>query len=166
LTRVVAHREQLLNEIERQDDEGIEVVAKLGSSLVALLKANHTNTRVIIPALKTIEFLLESMIGLETLAPPDHPFTIELIQLIRAEVRAAPKDIHLVLAVLGPLAASLTFEQPARGDALALLMLLLCHRYPKIRLVTAETLFTALNSVADEIGSAAPQSICAYRPPW
>ena len=71
-------------------------------------------------------------------------FSVELVSLIRAEVRAAPKDIHLVLATFNTLANVLLFEEPARTDAFNLLLTLLCHRYPKVRLVCAETLHNQL----------------------
>ena len=72
------------------------------------------------------------MVGFEDLDPETHAFGVELVQLIREEIRAAPKDIHLVLASLGTLSASLSFEGQGRQDALGLLLMLLCHRYPKV----------------------------------
>lgn len=64
---------------------------------------------------RAVEFLLESMVGLENVDVGQYPFECgssfgaELVQLCRGEVRASPKDIHLLLAINGTLSASLVF---------------------------------------------------------
>ena len=52
------------------------MVQRVAESLLRLLRESGNETRVVIPTLKTLEFLLESMIGLEELQPPEHQVTI------------------------------------------------------------------------------------------
>ena len=55
----------------------------MAESLLRLLRESGNETRVVIPTLKTLEFLLESMIGLEELQPPEHQVTIASIDGLR-----------------------------------------------------------------------------------
>jgi hypothetical protein len=144
-------RDELITQLEDAEDPE-ELVQRVADSLLRLLREAKNETRVVIPTLKTLEFLLESMVGLEELQPPEHSFSSDLVQLIRAEIRAAPKDIHLVLATFNTLSASLLFEEPTRTDAFSAMLMLLCHRYPKVRLVAAETLHNQLVASGDELG--------------
>lgn len=144
-------RDELLTQLEEAEDPE-ELVQRVADSLLRLLSEANNETRVVIPTLKTIEFLLESMVGLEELQPPENAFSTDLVKLIRAEIRAAPKDIHLVLATCNTLSASVLFEEPTRTDALSAMLMLLCHRYPKVRLVVAETLHNQLVASGDELG--------------
>jgi len=143
-------RDELMTQLEEADDPE-ELVLRVADSLLRLLREANNETRVVIPTLKTLEFLLESMVGLEELQPPEHAFSVDLVQLIRAEIRAAPKDIHLVLATCNTLSAALLFEKPTRTDAFSAMLMLLCHRYPKVRLVVAETLHNQLVASGDEL---------------
>ena len=56
---------------------------RVAESLLRLLRESGNETRVVIPTLKTLEFLLESMIGLEELQPPEHQVTIASIEGLR-----------------------------------------------------------------------------------
>ena len=56
---------------------------RVAESLLRLLRESGNETRVVIPTLKTLEFLLESMIGLEELQPPEHQVTIASIDDLR-----------------------------------------------------------------------------------
>lgn len=151
-------REQILQQLEEAELIPMkQMIPRIAASFIQLFREYHATARVIIPALKTVEFLLESMVGLENVDVGQYPFECgssfgaELVQLCRGEVRASPKDIHLLLAINGTLSASLVFEQPTRNNALSLLLMLLCHRYPKIRMNAAETLFTQITTIGDEL---------------
>ena len=144
-------RDELMTQFEEAEDPEA-LVQRVADSLLRLIRDAGNETRVIIPTFKTLEFLLESMVGLEELQPPEHNFSVELVQLIRGEIRAAPKDIHLMLATFNTLSATLLFEEPTRTDAFSAILMLLCHRYPKVRLMAAETLHNQLVATGDELG--------------
>ena len=44
------------------------------------------------------------------------------------------------------------FEEPTRLAASHLLLQLLCHRFPKVRLCAADALYTRIESSGDELG--------------
>lgn len=75
-------RDELMTQLEEAEDPEA-LVQRVAESLLRLLRESGNETRVVIPTLKTLEFLLESMIGLEELQPPEHQVTIASIDDLR-----------------------------------------------------------------------------------
>ena len=119
-------------------------------NVLRLLKEFHKDSRLCVPALKTLTFLMESGCFLKA----SGEFAAALTELVRAEIRGGPNDIAKVLACVPVLSECATFAGAARESAFSGLFALLCHRFPRVRLLVAETVFSRLSASSKQLGLA------------
>eukprot|EP00352_Strombidinopsis_acuminata_P003745 CAMPEP_0176379062 /NCGR_PEP_ID=MMETSP0126-20121128/30088_1 /TAXON_ID=141414 ORGANISM="Strombidinopsis acuminatum, Strain SPMC142" /NCGR_SAMPLE_ID=MMETSP0126 /ASSEMBLY_ACC=CAM_ASM_000229 /LENGTH=152 /DNA_ID=CAMNT_0017741675 /DNA_START=3332 /DNA_END=3787 /DNA_ORIENTATION=- len=109
--------------------------------LNAIFKENAKDDRVTIPLMKTIELLLTSdYLSEEGLAP-------KLMEIHASCVSECNKSKNIVklLASIGVFAGMMMYEnQELCQKAIRSLLFLLYHTFPKVRVLTAEKLYTGL----------------------
>eukprot|EP00736_Rhodelphis_marinus_P002796 Rmarinus@m.297 len=115
--------------------------------------ANHEKQdRVVVPCLKTLKLAFER--GAFAPLPKDDPFWCGLVERIRVELRGCG-DVNKLLTGMQLLCLIAVEETPARDIALRCILVLLGHKFPKVRKDTAgemvSTLFDVLSDEAYDI---------------
>jgi hypothetical protein len=122
----------------------------LASSFIALYEQHTFDDRVIVPLMKTTDMLLKNDI-FYFLAVKNHNFAHRLLQAVRTEINKTT-DIGKLRLGIELLILLLGFDDPVRPAALRSLVMLLGHRYPKVRKHASDLLYLQLLSDADPIG--------------
>jgi hypothetical protein len=130
----------------------------VGEDLLSLLGEHRSEARLSLPLLRMTEQLLEARV-LEPLLTPPHgdantaasaPFVGRLYKAMRAAVSPSTKDIA---AIMASLTMQVLLLAHARGSLLAELLraviLLLGHRFPKVRKAAADQLYVHLLTYGD-----------------
>eukprot|EP00742_Colponemidia_sp_Colp-10_P003876 GILJ01004127.1.p1 GENE.GILJ01004127.1~~GILJ01004127.1.p1 ORF type:complete len:1237 (-),score=209.83 GILJ01004127.1:67-3777(-) len=135
----------------REDADGqLQAVA---DALLDIYRAYAGNERVVIPLLKTFDFLLaSSMFPPERFGPPHGEFASSLLTMTQAEIRGS-KDIFKIRASVPVFLGLLPFADSIRTAAVQQLLSLLCHRYPTVRKYTAEQMYVKLLVFQDVVPS-------------
>lgn len=115
---------------------------KTAEAILVVFKNNQKYDRIVIPLLKVVSHLL-SHDCFRSLQPDQHPFSLELVKLVKNEIQST-KDIMKLMASNYVFCWCLLFEQPVRNAAYQELLLLLANRYPKLRKVTASELYVRI----------------------
>lgn len=127
---------------ERERVPPAGTVDRVAFDLVAVLWMNRGRARVVTPGFKTACLLLEQGC-FEPLGPEHCSFTLDLHRQLRGEIFKS-KDIVKIMAATSVFLGLLAFENPTRNMALRSALLLLCHRYPKVRRLAGEELYTCM----------------------
>eukprot|EP01064_Diplonema_japonicum_P032624 TRINITY_DN6176_c1_g2_i1.p1 TRINITY_DN6176_c1_g2~~TRINITY_DN6176_c1_g2_i1.p1 ORF type:complete len:1218 (+),score=295.90 TRINITY_DN6176_c1_g2_i1:49-3654(+) len=118
----------------------------VGTGIADILKENTGDERVVLPVLGTAEKLL-------TLGMVPSPAGVKISEVLRAEVKRWPKEIHILLASIEVLCGLVCIVEESNVDALLqCLLILIAGRFPKVRAKTAAALYTTL-LVSPHIGS-------------
>ncbi|XP_041473323.1 tubulin-specific chaperone D-like [Lytechinus variegatus] len=108
--------------------------------------------RVSVPLMKMINLLLSSGCFETFVEDTDHPFPLNLLQLVKKEVTKTG-DAQKLLTSIEVFCGMIQFVGEPRKKSLFQLMVFLCHKYPKIRGTTANRLYETLmvyDDVVDE----------------
>ena len=138
-----------------------EAVERFADALLSVLLLHRGQARVVVPALKTADILLSQSL-LDAL-PVRSPFPAALCERCERESATTAnvsKLLHIAAVQSGLLALVLggadgpaqTASAVVRHRALAHLLSLLAHAYPKVRRVAAEALYGALLAHSEEEG--------------
>ena len=142
--------------VEEAEEEQLQALA---TDICAIIESNFHNERMVIPMFKTLDLLLSNGC-LEPLLGEDEPFAEQLVVLCKKEMAKCSDVKKLSAAVdvyIGLLAAESTSTDPSgeptptRKRVLSQLLIWLCHKYPRVRKLTAEKLYTGLMAVDDII---------------
>eukprot|EP00898_Chlorokybus_atmophyticus_P007558 jgi/Chlat1/7803/Chrsp66S07259 len=128
----------LLSQLE--DNDGL--ARDLLVDIVGVLKSNPRNERVAVPLLRTLETVFSSG-SLEAIMESEGQVALELVNLVRAELRGA-KDIAKLMAGVSVLCHFVGHDHEGGASACKSLLLLLVHKYPRIRCYVAEQLYATL----------------------
>lgn len=121
------------------------------NSLLQLFSNNMNQDRVILPLLKTVELLLRHDI-LQRIRPHQSLFPNSLLESVNKESNATNNVIKIKLCI-DILLHMLRWEEPVRGRALKLLVVLLGHKYPRIRKHAADALYVQFLSDRWAVGA-------------
>jgi len=124
--------------------ESVEEMESVCSNILKIFNHYTTDARVIIPLFKMLDLLLSS--GCFELYNTDDKcssFPAELVTYMRKEIKGVG-DANKLLASINVFCGLLQFPLEVRKPCLMQLSLFLCHKYPRIRVSTAEQLYTAL----------------------
>eukprot|EP00605_Chrysophyceae_sp_TOSAG23-4_P001221 GSChrysophyteH1.ASY1.ANO1.1331.1 assembled CDS len=121
----------------------------LCDSLIRLFKEYTKDDRVVIPLLKTLDLLLKNRVFTK-LRPHSSPFLMELLLLIQAE--SSCNNVVKIILCAEVTQKMLLFEDPVRSKALKCLIVMLGHRYPRVRKHTAEILYLQFLSDRHAVG--------------
>ncbi|XP_022244717.1 tubulin-specific chaperone D-like [Limulus polyphemus] len=114
-------------------------------TLLKVFKNNLGKDYVTIPFLKTVDHLLAAGVFTIFSSLVNHSFPLELLDLCWKEV-AKSKDPQKIMAAIDVFCGLLQFPEVCGKRALTILAIHLCHRYPRIRKVTADKIYEALIS--------------------
>lgn len=123
---------------------------RLASTLLALFEAHRFDDRVIVPLMKTMDMLLKNDI-FYFLSTGKHSFSARLLQLVKAEVNKS-SDVGKLKLGIELLILLLGFDDPVRPLALRSIVMLLGHKYPKVRKHASELLYLQLLSDSVAVG--------------
>ncbi|XP_064407047.1 tubulin-specific chaperone D-like isoform X2 [Halichondria panicea] len=116
--------------------------------LIKVFGDNVKNNRVILPLFKTLDLLLSNGV-FEVLSQGDHDFPSLLLELMKQEVKNS-KDATKLLSSINVFCGLLQFPE-VRQATLNHVMILLCHRIPAVRKMTADQLYITLVTFDDII---------------
>jgi hypothetical protein len=129
-------------------------ISHLGHTLVALFAAHRKDDRVIVPLLKTSEVLLESGAfnvlrempaadGDSDVSASSSGWGLELLAAVKLELYGC-RDVKKLFGAIDVYLGLLTFGERVRTDVLKQCLMLLAHRYPRVRKFAAERLYTKI----------------------
>jgi hypothetical protein len=122
----------------------------LASSFITLFEAHTHDDRVTIPLLKTVDMLLKNDI-LYFLTVKQHSFAARLLQCVRTEVNKT-NDVGKTRLCIELLVLLLAFDDPVRPAALRSIVMLVGHKYPKVRKHASDLLYLQLISDSVSVG--------------
>ena len=138
--------------------------APLADDLVSLLDEHAATPRVSLPLMRTLEVLLESRLLEPLLAPAAAPAAGEAAPLAAALLRAVKpaaksKDVPTLLVATSLMILMLPHAAGvSRTETLRSVVLLLAHRFPKVRKAAADALYVHLITYGD-VGALAPMVV-------
>eukprot|EP00116_Pleurobrachia_bachei_P005332 sb/3465594/ len=115
--------------------------------LLDILERDHKNDRVTVPLFNTMELVLSNVILDEKYG---NIFAARFTALTKKELMGSG-NIKKLLASLTPLASCIQFGE--NKCVLSQIMLMLCHRYPRVRKGIADSFYTALITFDDSVGA-------------
>jgi len=134
-----------------------------GSELVALLLEHASTARLQLPLMRTAVLLVESRLLEGALAAHGASLASELLVAIQPASRS--KDVPTLLVALQLLVLLLPHTSgPRRTEVVRTLVLLLAHRFPKVRKATADQFYVHLLTYGDP-GELEPMPVDDGAPP-
>jgi hypothetical protein len=126
------------------------ILSNFANCLINIFETNRSNDRVVIPLLKTIEILLRNSI-FDFLRSYENSFPLELLFNVKEEMKSS-NDIGKLRACIDVLLLLLLFEDPVRHSAVKELVILLGHKYPRIRTYSSEVLYLQFLADSNSVG--------------
>jgi hypothetical protein len=114
------------------------------------------DNRVITPALRTLE-LLAAQGSLDSLQPPAS-FGEDVLATCRKRAQNGRDDAIRIMTAGAVALSFVHFKEPVASKALILLLDLLCHPFPKVRKVVAESLYVKLLTLGDSLACTGEKS--------
>eukprot|EP00058_Branchiostoma_floridae_P020621 XP_002606111.1 hypothetical protein BRAFLDRAFT_88021 [Branchiostoma floridae] len=127
------------------DEDGLTAIS---DTLLTIFNNYLKVDRVSLPLLKMLDFLLGSGCFELFTQQEDHPFTLALVDLCKKEI-AKCGDPQKLLATIGVFCQLVQFSGTVRERVLFQLLVLLGHKYPKVRKSTANQLYEMLITYED-----------------
>lgn len=128
-----------------------EALMNFAENLVKLFKEFQKNDRVIIPLFKVLDHLL-SIGSLNFLANEGGESIVEaMFEMTQSEI-ARISDARKIIVSINVFSGLVQFPGKTRQTSLQRLLILLCHKYPRVRKTTADSLYTALITYDDIAG--------------
>ncbi len=127
-----------------------EQLDRVCSSILNVFRENQKVDRVTTPLFKFLDQLLTSGHLDDVLEDTESSFSVDLLALVKAEVNklGEPNKLMLSCDVLCALLAAA--DKTCVKKCLVQLSIFLCHRFPRMRKVTAGKLFEALLTYSDK----------------
>lgn len=129
--------------LQNASPQNIENISK---DIIIIMDQCSGNDQDVISVCKTIEAMLSTGC-FAILNPSSSPFTGELIRIINKELKKATLTKLFAIASLASLL--LSFENPARSNALGIMIKFLGSKYPALRKLTADHLYLQLECNTD-----------------
>ena len=114
-------------------------------ALLKLFELHRKDGRVILPLLKTLDVLLSHGVFDSLIKDSDIEFSSKVMAQLRMECRGC-RDVQRLVAAVSVALGLLVSDQISvvKEDVLPFLMIMLAHRYPRVRRWTAEQLYVHL----------------------
>eukprot|EP00731_Ephydatia_muelleri_P028539 Em0020g183a len=147
---LVRHSSQALLGHMKSVCSSIEGLALFSDAVLSVFRDYKKVTRVTIPLLKTLDFLLSSAVYDVYVNHSEHqPFLTSLFEAVREEITSS-QDVVKLLASVSVFCGLLQFPS-IQKSALNQLMLLVCSPLPKVRKTTADQLYITVVTYDDII---------------
>lgn len=121
-------------------DADSEFLQRISDQLLSILKNNIQNDRLVVPFLKMMNCLLLS--GIMFPEQKENTFHDQLLSLVW-ECSYKSRDPQKLIVSVDLFCNLLQFSETCRRHSLNKLVIFLCHRMPRVRKVTASTLYEA-----------------------
>eukprot|EP00095_Tigriopus_kingsejongensis_P012338 maker-scaffold198_size266703-snap-gene-0.21 protein:Tk12338 transcript:maker-scaffold198_size266703-snap-gene-0.21-mRNA-1 annotation:"tubulin-specific chaperone d" len=131
------------------DDMSLAQKQHFCRAMLRVLRANQKNDRVTLPFMKFLDQLLTSGHLEDILENENSAFSMDLLGLVKAEIAKSGDPQKLMLSCDVICALLQTHDSLAVKKALVQLSIFLCHKFPRIRKLTANKLFEALLTFSD-----------------
>ncbi|KAI8512222.1 hypothetical protein Bbelb_088610 [Branchiostoma belcheri] len=145
---LVKHSSQSLNGYMLKISDNEEGLTAISDTLLTIFNNYLKVDRVSIPLLKMLDFLLGSGCFELFTEQDDHPFSLALLDLCKKEI-AKSGDPQKLLAAIGVFCQLVQFSGTIREKVLFQLLVMLGHKYPKVRKNTANQLYEMLITYED-----------------
>ena len=145
--RLVKHAGQSLFK-ELQSMEDVEPFCK---AILNVFEANQKNDRVTVPMFKFLDQLLTSTSMEAVLASTESPFPMRLLTTLKAEIAKCGEPNKLMSSCDVLCALLQSANETAVKKSLVQLSIFLCHKFPRVRKVTANKLFEALLTYSEVV---------------
>ncbi|XP_067672679.1 tubulin-specific chaperone D-like [Haliotis asinina] len=132
----------MYNYLRSHNYEG-EQMEKFVETLVQIFKDFQKVDRVSVPLLKMIDQMLSKGCFSSFTKTEGHPFPIDMTELVKKELTRSG-DPNKLMAGADVYCGLLEFPGDNRKKVLLNLVILLCHRYPRVRKSTANKMYEAL----------------------
>ncbi|XP_019615055.1 PREDICTED: LOW QUALITY PROTEIN: tubulin-specific chaperone D-like [Branchiostoma belcheri] len=145
---LVKHSSQSLNGYMLKISDNEEGLTAISDTLLTIFNNYLKVDRVSLPLLKMLDFLLGSGCFELFSEEEDHPFSLALLDLCKKEI-AKSGDPQKLLAAIGVFCQLVQFPGTIREKVLFQLLVMLGHKYPKVRKNTANQLYEMLITYED-----------------
>ena len=124
------------------------------TALLKLFEIHRNDGRVILPLLKSLDVLLSHGAFDAVIKDAEFNFSSTLMAQLRSECKGC-RDVQRLIAAVAVALGLLVSDQasPMQRDVLPFLMIMLAHRYPRVRRWTAEQLYVHLLEGGDAAAS-------------
>jgi len=117
---------------------------------LTVCKDHHRDDRVSLPAMKALDHMLSWGVFDVLASDKSDSMPEQLVNHIKSEVSKCGKP-HKIMAAADVYCGLLQFEGSTRSKCLTQLMMLLCHKYPRVRKTTSDKIYEALLTYDDVI---------------
>lgn len=130
-----------------------EELTRLCDCILEIFKQNQGVDRISLPLLRFLDRILNSGVLSADDGTLPQNFAVNLIKLVVKETAkcSAPLKLIEAIPVLCQI-SSIRAEKKASDSALSYLVIYLCHRFPRVRSVTAEQMYEAMMVAQEEFG--------------
>ncbi|CAH1795099.1 unnamed protein product, partial [Owenia fusiformis] len=147
---LVKHSSHSLQLYMRNITESEEEMTTFLKAVLQVFKDYQKVDRVSIPMFKMVDQLLSNGMLDIFIETDSHPLIFELLTLSKAEISKSG-DPQKLMASVDVFSGLLQFTGDIRKKTLTQLVVLLCHKYPRVRKVTANKLYESLLTYDDVI---------------
>lgn len=129
-----------------------EEIQRLCDCILEVFSQHHGVERVTLPLLRFLDRILNSGVLCNEDGSLPGEFALGLVRLVVKETAKSTSPVKLIEAipVLCQVAAMRNVERRAGDTALSYLVIYLCHRFPRVRTVTAEQMYEAMIVAQEE----------------
>jgi hypothetical protein len=130
-----------------------EELTRLCDCILEIFKQNQGIDRISLPLLRFLDRILNSgVLSADDGTLPEN-FAINLVKLVIKETAkcSAPLKLIEAIPVLCQI-SSIRVEKKASDSSLSYLVIYLCHRFPRVRSVTAEQMYEAMMVAQEDEG--------------
>uniref|UniRef100_W5JY97 Tubulin-specific chaperone D n=1 Tax=Astyanax mexicanus TaxID=7994 RepID=W5JY97_ASTMX len=128
-------------------------LTQIGDALLQIFRDNLHNDRVSIPLMSMLDQMLSNGCFELFTTEEDHPFCVELLSLCKEEIKKS-MDTKKLRSCIAVYCGLIQFQGGVRKKVLSQLMILLGHRFPLIRTVTATQVYEMLLTYDDVVDAA------------
>ncbi|EDO35005.1 predicted protein, partial [Nematostella vectensis] len=117
-------------------------------TIINIFREHKKNDRVIVPLFKMLDFLLSSSCFEMFIPDENHGFPQTLVTLTKEEI-ARIGDARKIITSINVFCQLLQFPGVTRSKSMQQLLMLLCHKFPRVRKTTADQLYTTIITYDD-----------------
>ncbi|GFO18516.1 tubulin-specific chaperone d-like [Plakobranchus ocellatus] len=140
---IVKHSSGSLRDYLRRIQNNPEQLHKFVSVLLQVFKDFQRDDRVTFPLMRSLDHMLSWGVLDAIASPGSDCLPIQIMETVKTEVHKSGKPQKLQAAA-DVFCGLLQFEGETRTRCISQLMILLCHKYPRVRKTTAEKIYEAL----------------------
>lgn len=147
---LVRHSSSSLLQYFKQASDRDHEIRLLVDILLKIFTEHQKDDRITIPLFRTVDLLLSSSALGAVATDSTESFPLRLFELCKEEIRGSG-DAKKIIASINVFCGLIAFSGPVRWKAINQLLLLLGHKYPRVRTTTADQLYVTLLTYDDVV---------------